>query len=353
MSITDSSAQAHSSSDTSSDAPLGERHHPVQGGSDTPLHVLVLIGGPSQEREVSLKTGDAIVGALRRLGYRVTTFDPDIEAPKELIETLHRERPDLVFNALHGLYGEDGVIQGVLEWMRVPYTGAKLTSSALAMDKGMSRSLFANAGVEVASGLVWTLGAPYPSRDDLPSGPWIIKPTREGSSVGLDLCQSYDELLSVLKSKSVEGPSDWLIEEYVQGVEVSVVVFEGTVWGSVEVAPSEGLYDYEAKYERGDTQYFCPPRLTPEVISRVEEYGRRAYQALGCVGICRADLITTDTGKDERGLASREVILEVNTLPGMTETSLVPKVAAARGVEFDKLVELIVKAELKRLNGAP
>jgi D-alanine-D-alanine ligase len=262
-------------------------------------------------------------------------LDPD----DHLTTQLREMRPDIVFNALHGTYGEDGVIQGILEWMDIPYTGSKLTASALAMDKALSRHIFSQVGLPVARAFTWDTGAQLPDTLDVSDAPWIVKPTNEGSSVGLDLCHSYDELIGVLSAKDLNGPKRWLIEEYVQGIEVSVVVFEHEVWGSVEVVPSSKLYDYEAKYERGDTQYFCPPRLELDVIGRLEGYAARAYRSLGCKGICRADFITS---------ASRDILLEVNTLPGMTETSLVPKVAAARGIEFEELVRSLIMVELER-----
>ena len=301
--------------------------------SDTPLRVIVLAGGPSQERSVSLKTGAAIERALKHLGHDVYMLDPD----ERLTALLAELKPDLVFNALHGTYGEDGVIQGVLEWMQIPYTGSKLTASALAMDKALSRQIFAQVGLPVARGMTWRVGEAPPSSSVLSEGSWIVKPTHEGSSVGLDLCHSYGELLSVLAQKDEQGPHQWLIEEYVEGVEVSVVVFEGEVWGSVEISPESGLYDYAAKYERTDTQYHCPPRLDSERLERLEDFAARAARALGCSGVCRADFITS-TGRD--------ILLEVNTLPGMTKTSLVPKVAAARGLSFEELIERLILAEL-------
>ena len=307
-------------------------HHLVQ---ESDLHVAILAGGPSQERAVSLNTGAAIEHALIRLGYRVDMIDPGDDFTSKLLEV----SPDIVFNALHGTYGEDGVVQGILEWMKIPYTGSKLLASALAMDKSLSRRIFTQANLPVAQAFTWAMGTPLPNQQLLPDAPWIVKPTNEGSSVGLDLCMSYDELMRVLSQKTPDGPSDWLIEEYVAGIEVSVVIFEHEVWGSVEVVPSSKLYDYEAKYERGDTQYFCPPRIHPEVTKRLEDYAARAYRSLGCAGICRADFITSD---------ARDIILELNTLPGMTETSLVPKVAAARGIEFEVLVQRLIEVELNR-----
>jgi D-alanine-D-alanine ligase len=299
-----------------------------------PHRIAILAGGPSAEREVSIQTGSAIQTALCTLGYDVITIDPD----QTLSEALQRVQPDLIFNALHGTYGEDGVIQGYLDWIKLPYTGSGVKSSAVAMDKAMSRVLFKSANIPVAEGCVWSLGEPYPLLDQLPQIPWIIKPTNEGSSVGLDRCDSYEALISILTSKSNSGPTDWLIESFHEGTEVSVVVFDEEVWGCVEISPSGDLYDYEAKYVRGDTTYHCPPRVKQSCIKRLEAYALKAYKVLECSGICRVDFIT---------YGHQDIILELNTLPGMTSTSLVPKVAAWRGISFESLVELIIASAYK------
>ena len=301
-----------------------------------PNHIVILAGGPSAEREVSLATGEAIETALKALGYQVTKIDPD----SSLCEHLGQLSPDLVFNALHGTYGEDGVIQGLLDWLNIPYTGSKLKSSAVAMDKAMSRTLFKSVGLPVAEGAVWQLGQALPQKTDLPPAPWIIKPTNEGSSVGLDHCSNYEELEIVLHSKSANGPTDWLIEAFCSGVEVSIVVFDNEIWGGVEISPSSGLYDYEAKYVRNDTQYYCPPRLSAASLSRLESYALKAYQVLECAGVCRVDFITSE---------DCDIILELNTLPGMTSSSLVPKVAAYKGYSFESLMQKIIKSALKDL----
>ena len=300
----------------------------------TPHHIVVLAGGPSAEREVSLATGKAVKNALVKMEYKVTILDPD----SSLFDTLSHLKPDLVFNALHGTYGEDGVIQGILDWLKIPYTGSKLKSSAVAMDKAMSRTLFKSAGLPVADGKVWCLGQSLPELSELSSAPWIVKPTNEGSSVGLDHCPNYEGLIKVLKSKTTEGPKDWLIEAFCSGVEVSIVVFDQEVWGGVEISPSSGLYDYEAKYLRNDTQYYCPPRISAGTLARLEDYALKAYQVLECNGVCRVDFITNE---------EQDIILELNTLPGMTSSSLVPKVAAHKGYSFESLMQKIIESAVK------
>ncbi len=298
------------------------------------LKITVLSGGPSAERDVSLQTGAAIIEALQQLGHRVEVIDPD----HRLFDRLSETNPDLVFIALHGTYGEDGVIQGCLEWFGVPYTGSGVKSSAIAMDKALSRTLFESVQIPVAAGAVWRVGSALPTPQELPPKPWIVKPTNEGSSVGLDQCSTGAQLAQVLSNKETSGPREWLIESFIEGVEVSVVIFNHEIWGSVEIAPSQGIYDFDAKYVRGDTQYYCPPRLPSEVISRLEDYALRAYKVLECEGVCRVDFITDQ---------SCDIVLELNTLPGMTSSSLVPKVAAARGVSFNGLIERMIAAALK------
>lgn len=296
--------------------------------------ITVLSGGPSAEREVSLSTGKAIQAALEELGHTVTMVDPD----HTLFTVLKNNQPDLVFNALHGTFGEDGVIQGCLEWLNLPYTGSKLKASAMAMDKALSRTLFKSVNVPVAEGIVWNYNTPLPSVNQVPAGGLIVKPTNEGSSVGLDQVNSYEELCHILKAKTEHGPQEWLIESYLEGQEVSVVVFDDEVWGSVEIEPSVGLYDYEAKYTRGDTTYHCPPRISHTTLTRLETYALKAYKILSCSGVARIDFITNE---------QQDITLELNTLPGMTSTSLVPKVAAERGISFVRLVELIIESALK------
>lgn len=299
------------------------------------LRIALLLGGRSSEREVSLKTGEAIAAALQRLGHTTIKIDPD----EDLFEELKRSEPDLVYNALHGTEGEDGVIQGILQWLKLPYTGSNLTSSALAMDKSLSRILFAQAGVPIASGAVWRRGEAVPSLNQIPPPPWIFKPASEGSSVGLHACDTFEDLTEALLSKTEVDPDTWLIEERVYGTEISVVVCEGEVWGGVEIAPSSGMYDYEAKYKRQDTQYYCPPRIASELQERVEGYAAQAYRALGCSGVARVDFIVS---------SQRIIALELNTLPGMTETSLVPKVARAFGLSFDQVIERTIQLALKQ-----
>jgi D-alanine-D-alanine ligase len=294
--------------------------------------IALLAGGKSQERDISLRTGKAVYEALVRLGYNVTQIDPT----PALAQTLIEGQFDVVYNALHGTYGEDGIIQGTLEWLGIPYTGSGLKASVLAMDKSLSRRIFEQEGIPIAQGRVWQIDQDILTPDALPKGPWVFKPCAEGSSVGVSRCADYDELFKAMtQAKESKDTYAWLIETWILGPEISVTLFDGEVWGAVEIEPSEGWYDYQAKYQRGDTTYHIPPRLDQQALALAYEYAKKGYFALGCRGVSRMDMIIQDR--------QYPIALEMNTLPGMTQTSLVPKIAAQQGFSFDQLVDLILK----------
>ncbi|MBM4291141.1 MAG: D-alanine--D-alanine ligase [Deltaproteobacteria bacterium] len=324
----------------------------------TPLplstRVVVLYGGLSSEREVSLKSGRAVHAALAARGYDARLLDPrdplsDPRGPGraiDLVAALRGLGAEVVFNALHGTYGEDGCLQGLLEWARLPYTGSGVKASALAMDKELTRVLMARAGVPVAQARVWRAGDPLPAAEALPPGPWALKPLAEGSSVGV----SRRESLASLHEGLAGARGAWLIESWLAGTELSVMVLDGEAWGAVEIAPASGWYDYEAKYLRDDTQYHCPPRVSASVDARVRDLAARAYAALECRGAARVDFIVRDP---QGGADAPLIALEVNTSPGMTATSLVPKIAAQRGLSFEDLVtRLLAGARLDVEGGA-
>jgi D-alanine-D-alanine ligase len=299
--------------------------------------VAVLYGGRSAEREVSLKTGEACAEALRSRGLDVTLLDAGID----LAERLRGCRAEVAFLALHGRYGEDGCAQGLLESMDIPYTGSGVLASALGMDKVVSKLVFREAGLALAPYRVFP-----PSRAaaltvaDLPFGlPAVVKPSCEGSSVGVHVVKEPGELPAAL-ADAAGFKGDLVVEQYLRGQEVNVAVLDGEALGAIEVVPSREFYDYVAKYTPGSTQYFYPARLSPEVTARVCRDAEKAYGALGCAGAARVDFIVAADGTP--------FILEVNTLPGMTGTSLVPKIAAGRGITFPDLCErLLDGASLK------
>lgn len=317
-------------------------HHP------SPQRVVVLYGGISSERDVSLNSGRAVHAALVSLGYDAHLLDPrDPLNPTRAIDLVGALRglgAEVVFNALHGTYGEDGCLQGLLEWAGVPYTGSGVKASAMAMDKELTRVLMARAGVPVASGRLWREGDPLPSASDLPAGPWALKPLAEGSSVGVSRREGLEALHEGLRA----ARGAWLIESWLTGTELSVMVLDGEAWGGVEIVPSSGWYDYEAKYVRGDTRYYCPPRISPALNARVCALAERAYAALECRGAARVDFIVSDPSGDEE---TPLIALEINTSPGMTATSLVPKIAAQRGLSFEGLVARLLKGARLDLGG--
>jgi D-alanine-D-alanine ligase len=298
-------------------------------------HVAVLMGGWSAERQVSLSSGKACCEALVEQGYRVTPVDvgPDIAI---VLPAVH---PDIVFNALHGRFGEDGTIQGMLEIMRVPYTHSGVLASALAMHKEQAKVVMKAAGVPVPQGVV-VPRREAAARHVLPP-PYVVKPINEGSSVGVvivraDRTHPPQEILR----------EDWpfgdnvLVERYVPGRELTCAVMGDRALDVIDIRPATGLfYDYEAKYAKGGSIHVLPAELKPNIYQRVQELALTAHQALGCRGVSRADLRYDDTP----GGTGELVVLEVNTQPGMTETSLVPEIAAHAGYSFGELVRWMVE----------
>jgi len=291
-------------------------------------HVAVLLGGWSAEREVSLVSGQAAAEALARHGYRVTPIDVDRALPERLREA----RPDVVYNALHGRYGEDGTVQGLLEIMGIPYTHSGVLASALAMDKAMAKRLFESAGLRCPEGRVLSIGEL--DEADLPPPPYVIKPNREGSSVGVTIVQSGDD--RPRERNSWPYGTEVLVERYIAGRELTVGVLDDRPLEVTEIRPRQGFYDYYAKYTEAQAVHLLPAPLDPEVREQVLEEALRAHRALGCRGVSRADFRLAD---DDRTL----YLLEVNTQPGMTPLSLVPEQAAHVGLAFDDLVVHLVE----------
>ena len=288
------------------------------------LRIGVLLGGTSAEREVSLMSGAAVSVALRELGYDVV----DIDVGQDLCQRIAQERIGLAFIALHGGTGEDGSVQGLLEVMGIPYTGSGGLASAGAMDKLISKTLFESAGLKVPEFEVIS------STDEKVNMtlPVVVKPSREGSSIGVFIVTEDNKLDEALEAAlSYKGPA--LVERYIKGKEVQIAVLGDRALGGVEVRPSNEFYDYEAKYTAGKTEYILPPELDEDSYEKAKEAGLLAHMALGCAGATRVDLLVD--GEDIYAL-------EVNTIPGMTETSLLPKIAAQSGLDFKALLEEIV-----------
>ncbi len=297
-------------------------------------HVAVLMGGWSAEREVSLSSGAECAKALEQSGYQVTRIDAP-ENVSELLAALE-PRPDVVFNALHGRWGEDGRIQGLLDLLRVPYTHCGVMASALAMDKPMAKRLFAEAGIRCPEGRT-------ASREEVLAGdvlprPYVIKPTAEGSSVGVHIVLDGDNALPFDAASWPYG-EEVLVERYVPGREITVAVMGERVLGVTELRPKDGFYDYKAKYTDGMTEHLCPAPLSKESFKRAQDWSLAAHRALGCRGVTRADLRYDDSA----GEPGEFYLLEINTQPGMTPLSLVPEQAAQAGISFAELVTWMVE----------
>jgi D-alanine-D-alanine ligase len=291
----------------------------------------VLLGGLSSERDVSIRTGEAVLAALRERGHDVVPVYVD----RDLDVALRQEKIDVAFVALHGRWGEDGCVQGLLEMLGIPYTGSDVLASALAMHKGKAKELFRLHNLPTPAYYTLTAGdeADLADRHGDFGFPCVVKPVREGSSVGVTICHEEAELLpAVIKALSFDD--EVLVERFIAGREVSVAVLGDRALGAVEIAPRAGFYDYANKYTRGATDYFVPPRLSPERYRGVLAQALRAHLALGCSGATRVDMIVSDSGN--------EFVLEVNTVPGLTPTSLLPKIADAAGIWFGELCEAML-----------
>jgi D-alanine-D-alanine ligase len=299
------------------------------------LHITVLLGGPSAEREVSLKTGTAVAKALRSLGHTVSEVDPrngQLALPA---------KTDVAFLALHGTYGEDGTVQRQLEEAGVPYTGCDPESSRIAFDKVLTKERCLARGVPTARYLVLkSPGAPWPT-DWQP--PVVLKPVRQGSSVGLQFVEHRAEWNTAL-ADAFRYDSEVLVEEKIVGRETTVAILDGQALPVVEIHPKQGAYDYQNKYTPGRTEYFCPAPFDEATTRRIQEAGFGAFQAVGGRDYARVDVMVD--------AASGPFVLEVNTLPGMTETSLLPKAAAAAGLNYAALCQTMVELAWRRAGQA-
>ncbi|MDR6264760.1 MULTISPECIES: D-alanine--D-alanine ligase [Rhodobacterales] len=290
--------------------------------------VTVLQGGPSAEREVSLSSGHEVAKALRTEGYEVTELD----AGPNLVADLRATNPDVVFNALHGRWGEDGCVQGVLEWMRVPYTHSGVFASALAMDKEKSKQAFAAAGLPIVEGRL--VPKADVSRSHPMQPPYVVKPYNEGSSVGVYLVH---ESANGPAQISADMPDLLMVEKFVPGRELTTTVMGDKALTVTDII-TEGWYDYDAKYKIGGSRHEVPANVPADVFEACLDYALRAHNALGCRGLSRTDFRWDDT-KGLDGL----ILLETNTQPGMTPTSLAPEQAAICGIDFGKLVSWLVE----------
>jgi D-alanine-D-alanine ligase len=303
-----------------------------------PLHVAVLMGGWSAEREISLITGNGVADALEGRGHRVTRIDMDRNVAARLADL----SPDVVFNALHGTPGEDGTVQGMMDLMGVRYTHSGLEASVIAIDKELTKMVLVPHGIRMPEGKIVASESLY-AGDPLPR-PYVLKPVNEGSSVGVAIVRqggNYGDPIA----RGVEGPwqefDTLLAEPFVPGRELTVAVLDGEPLAVTELQPKSGFYDYDAKYTEGMTAHVCPADIPEEIRDAALGMARDAHRLLGCRGASRSDF-RWDDARGEAGL----YLLEVNTQPGMTPLSLVPEQARARGIDYATLVERIVEAAL-------
>ncbi|HEY8947460.1 MAG TPA: D-alanine--D-alanine ligase [Rhizomicrobium sp.] len=296
--------------------------------------VAVLLGGLSAEREVSLSSGAGCAKALREEGFEVIEIDPKTA---DLSAQLQATKPDVVFNALHGRWGEDGCVQGLLELLRIPYTHSGVLASAVAMHKQRTKDIYAAAGLPVVKSIV--VDRREAAAQHLMEPPYVVKPVNEGSSVGVFIIRKGDNRPpEALGKEEWNLSSEMMVEEYVPGRELTVAVMGGKALGVTEITTGLDFYDYEAKYAEGGSKHILPAKIPDAVAKEAMRLAEAAHAALGCRGVSRTDLRFDDTGSKPR-----LVLLETNTQPGMTPTSLVPEQAAYAGMSYAKLCRWIVE----------
>jgi len=292
----------------------------------------VLMGGMSAEREISLNTGSSILDALIKNGYNAVAIDVDMN----IAETLKQSGIETAFIALHGLLGEDGAIQGLLEIAKIPYTGSGILSSAVSMNKEVSKKIFNYHGLPTPPFQAFTL-----QKEDIDAIrekihiplPFVIKPSEEGSTIGISIVKEEKKIKSAL-SAALECSSEIIVEEFIQGRELTAAVINGKALPLIEIIPKSGFYDYQSKYTNGATKYIVSPEMDKNMELTIQNLAVNAYKALYCCGAARVDFILSEQNEP--------CILEINTIPGMTETSLLPKAAKKAGISFENLVEKIL-----------
>lgn len=304
------------------------------------MKIAVLMGGFSAEREVSLKSGAAVLQALVSQGFNAVALDVGRDLPQVLL----REGIEAAFIALHGRYGEDGCVQGLLELLQIPYSGSGVLASALAMHKLYSKQTFAASGILTAPFHCFRRDDPVVLTDLSFGLPLVVKPVQEGSSVGITIVRQEHELPAALEL-AFQFDEEILVEKYIKGQEVQVGILDDRPIGAIEIVPKKEFYDYEAKYTDGMAEHIFPARLEQELYETALQVGLKAHQSLGCSGYSRVDLLVTPAGEC--------FVLEVNTLPGMTALSLLPEIAAkGAGLSFEALVKRIMETVALSIKGA-
>jgi D-alanine-D-alanine ligase len=286
--------------------------------------IMVVFGGPSSEAEVSRRTSIAVFKAIKNLGYNAV----ETQFSKNIIADIQKEKPDVIYNAMHGAYGEDGCLQGLLECLKIPYTHSGVRASAIAMDKFFTKEILKPHGVNSAAGKIYLRNKII--NENLKK-PCVIKPVDDGSSVGVIILKQ-NEKLDISK---LSNANRFLVEDFIEGRELSVAVLDGVALGAVEIRPKSGVYDYKSKYTSGASEYIVPAPIPKNIEEMAFEYAQKAHNILGCKGVSRSDIIYNEK-------ENKLYFLEINTHPGMTETSLVPKIAAFKNISFENLVDKIL-----------
>ena len=314
---------------------MSEQTGPEQTGPEKYSHVAVLMGGLSSEREVSLSSGKAVATALEGEGYKVTTID----VGPDLSEQLTNIAPDVCFNALHGKWGEDGCVQGLLELLKIPYTHSGVMASSVAMNKELTKTILANAGIPVAH-------SKTVSRKEAASGhvmdpPYVLKPVADGSSVGIFMVLGEQAHPGVRILEAGHPGDELMAERYIDGRELTCAVRGDQAFCVTEILPADGFefYDYDSKYVEGGSKHVLPAQISPDINSLIESYSLKAHKVLGCRGISRTDFLYDERLGKDKGL----FCLEINTQPGMTSTSLAPEQAVHAGLTFGELVHWLVE----------
>jgi D-alanine-D-alanine ligase len=297
-------------------------------------HVAVLMGGWSNERPVSLKSGTACAAALRRAGYQVT----EVDVARDIAHVLEDLKPDVAFNALHGTFGESGMIQGLLELLEVPYTHSGVLASALAMDKHQAKIMFKAAGIPVTDHLI--MARTEVARAHAMTPPYVIKPIADGSSFGVFIVKAdHSHPPQEILREDWVGGEDIMVERYIPGRELTCAVMGDVALGVTEIVTDLQFYNYEAKYAKNGSVHIVPAQISPKIYDKVQKMSLKAHAVLGCRGVTRSDFRYNDQAGEDGEL----VCLEINTQPGMTETSLVPEQAAHAGHSFEELVAWMVE----------
>jgi D-alanine-D-alanine ligase len=289
--------------------------------------IAVVFGGRSAEREISILSGKAVLKALKNMGVNAVGIDADSSLPQKL----KSKKIDFVYNVLHGPWGEDGTVQGMLEIMNIPYSGCGVLSSALAMDKEYSKRIFQHCGIPTPGFVIVEKDSVVPA---IPALPVVVKPVSQGSAIGVSIVESKKGLAAALKEAFKFGDKV-IVEQFIKGTEITVGVLGGKALPAVEIVPANKFYDFDAKYTKGKSKHIIPPRLSAGVMKNAEKAALDTFKALGCRAVSRIDIIVDKDGKPW--------VLEANTNPGMTETSLLPDEARAAGMDFGELILEIIR----------